>query len=62
MERRTFLVGAASASLSAVSGGALGQVAEEPVRTAMIGTGGRGRSVLKEIMKQPGVKALSQNN
>ncbi len=56
MERRTFLSSAAAGSFSALSYGAFGQGVEEPVRTAMIGTGNRGGWVLKEIMKQPGVK------
>src|SRR4051794_4044978 len=56
MERRWFLGSAAVSGLTALGSGVLGQVAEEPIRTAMIGTGNRGSWVLKEIMRQPGVK------
>ena len=59
MQRRTLLKGAAAGSLTALSHSALSQVAEQPVRTAMIGTGNRGGWVLKEIMQQPGVKVIA---
>ncbi len=59
MERRGFLKSAAAGSLSVLSRGARGQANEEPVKTAMIGTGNRGGGVLKEIMMQPGVKVIA---
>jgi myo-inositol 2-dehydrogenase/D-chiro-inositol 1-dehydrogenase len=59
MERRTFVTGVAGAGLSAIGHRALGQVSEQPIRTAMIGTGNRGGWVLKEIIKQPNVKVTA---
>jgi myo-inositol 2-dehydrogenase/D-chiro-inositol 1-dehydrogenase len=56
MERRTFFKGAAGIGLSALSSNLMGQGSEQPIRTAMIGTGNRGAWVLKEVMQQPGVK------
>ena len=56
MKRRDLLKGAAAAVLSRR---AFTQTAGEPIRTAMIGTGNRGGSVLKEIMNQPGVKVVA---
>ena len=56
MNRRELLKGAAAAVLSRT---AFAQTTGEPIRTAMIGTGNRGGSVLKEIVKQPGVKIVA---
>src|SRR4051794_6168198 len=58
MERRKFLHTAA-AGVTALGGRVLGQAAEQPIRTAMIGTGNRGGWVLKEIIQQPGVKVVA---
>lgn len=57
MNRRMFL-GGAGGTLWAMKGTAAAHQAE-PVRTAMIGTGNRGSWVLKEILKQPGVKVVA---
>lgn len=59
MQRRTFLTHATAGAATALTGRALAQAVEQPVRTAMIGTGNRGGWVLKEIVKQPGVKVVA---
>ena len=58
MDRRKFL-NTAAAGVTALGGRVLGQAAEQPIRTAMIGTGNRGGWVLKEIIQQPGVKVVA---
>jgi myo-inositol 2-dehydrogenase/D-chiro-inositol 1-dehydrogenase len=59
MKRRMFLRGTAIDGATAIGGSVLGQVAGQPIRTAMIGTGNRGSWVLKEVMQQPGVKVVA---
>jgi myo-inositol 2-dehydrogenase/D-chiro-inositol 1-dehydrogenase len=59
MKRRALLRSAAAAAGAILSRGVLAQTSGEPIRTAMIGTGNRGGSVLKEVVKQPGVKVVA---
>jgi predicted dehydrogenase len=56
MERRDFVKVSAASGLSAISRVAR---AADPVRTAMIGTGGRGTGVLQVILQQPDVKVTA---
>ena len=56
VNRRVFL-GTAAGAISASSIPARAE--EKTIRTAMIGTGNRGGWVLKEIVKQPGVKVVA---
>jgi myo-inositol 2-dehydrogenase/D-chiro-inositol 1-dehydrogenase len=58
MERRNFLKQAAG-GVCALAANALAQTPNAEIRTAMIGTGNRGGSVLKEILQQPGVKVVA---
>jgi len=58
MERRTFLKQSAG-GLGALAVRGLAQTSQAEVRTAMIGTGNRGGSVLKEVLQQPGVKVVA---
>jgi predicted dehydrogenase len=57
MQRRDFM----KASLAASGAGLFSQAAhgDEPLRTAMIGTGNRGSYVLQIILQQPGVKVTA---
>jgi myo-inositol 2-dehydrogenase/D-chiro-inositol 1-dehydrogenase len=59
MDRRRFLTSSAGVAASVAAGTAFAQQGGEPIRTAMIGTGNRGGSVLKQIVKQPGVKVVA---
>jgi myo-inositol 2-dehydrogenase / D-chiro-inositol 1-dehydrogenase len=59
MERRAFLKSAVGIAAAGIGASVPGEAADQPVRTAMIGTGNRGSSVLKEIMQQPGVKVVA---
>jgi myo-inositol 2-dehydrogenase / D-chiro-inositol 1-dehydrogenase len=52
-------LGQAAAGLYTVAQPVIAQPSAEPIRTAMIGTGNRGSWVLKEILKQPGVKVVA---
>src|SRR5260370_4837061 len=54
-ERRTFLKQSAG-GVGALAAKGVAQTSQAEVRTAMIGTGNRGGSVLKEVLQQPGVK------
>ena len=58
MERRTFLK-QATISVGAGVASALAQSDGAPIRTAMIGVGNRGGSVLKSVIQQPGVKVVA---
>lgn len=52
MRRREFLSAASAASLAAASA----EPAETPVRVGVIGTGGRGRALLRPLLDLPGVE------
>jgi len=54
-ERREFLLGSAAALI----GSPMQAASEKEVRTAMIGIGKRGTSLLKQVVQQPGVKVTA---
>src|SRR5260221_1602793 len=58
MKRCTFLKQAAT-TLGASAAGPLAETDGAPIRTAMIGIGNRGGSVLKSVIQQPGVKVVA---
>jgi predicted dehydrogenase len=59
IRRRRFLAGAAAAVVLPSVGRAVGQESSEEIRTAFIGVGNRGGTLLETVLKQPNIRVAA---